>query len=194
MPSSRQKRTSEEELDAREEFRGAILQTVRRMKAFDYEGAKRELMEAVKAKDAKEARRSILARRVLATNANPLGRLSEVEAFRAWIYRILSRKATDWIRSRQRRRRLGRCFAAEAAVLSGDEERSDRIESLDHAVKRLSPPLRHVVLLHYVEEFSVEEVAHILGIPRGTVKSRLHNARKQLRALIEEQSDAEAER
>ncbi|MFC1597259.1 RNA polymerase sigma factor, partial [Planctomycetota bacterium] len=98
------------------------------------------------------------------------------------------------IRSRQRRRRLGKRFAAEAAVSSGDEERSDRIDSLDHAVKRLSPPLRHVVLLHYVEEFSIEEVADILGIPRGTVKSRLHNARKQLRALIEEESNAQTER
>lgn len=123
-----------------------------------------------------------------------LGRLSDVEAFRAWIYRILSRKATDWIRSRQRRRRLGRRFAAEPVASSADGERSDRIESLDHAIKRLSPPLRHVVLLHYVEEFSVEEVADVLGIPRGTVKSRLHNARKQLRALIEEQSNAETER
>jgi RNA polymerase sigma factor (sigma-70 family) len=123
-----------------------------------------------------------------------LGRLSDVEAFRAWIYRILSRKATDWIRSRQRRRRLDRRVAAEAARSSGDEERSDRIESLDDAVKRLSPPLRHVVLLHYVEEFSVEEVADVLGIPGGTVKSRLHNARKQLRALIEEESNAETER
>lgn len=123
-----------------------------------------------------------------------LGRLSDVEAFRAWIYRILSRKATDWIRSRQRRRRLSKRFAAEPAVLAGDEERSDWIDSLDHAIKRLSPPLRHVVLLHYVEEFSVEEVAEILRIPRGTVKSRLHNARKQLRALIEEEDDAETER
>ena len=123
-----------------------------------------------------------------------LGRLSDVDAFRAWIYRILSRKATDWIRRRQRRRRLGRRFAAEAARSSDDEERSDRIESLDDAVKRLSPPLRHVVLLHYVEEFSVEAVAGILGIPRGTVKSRLHNARRQLRALFEENGNAETER
>ena len=123
-----------------------------------------------------------------------LRRLSDVDAFRPWIYRILSRKAADWVRSRQRRRRLGRRFAAEAARSSGDEERSDRIESLEDAVKRLSQPLRHVVLLHYVEELSVEEVADILRIPRGTVKSRLHNARKQLRALIEEESNAETER
>jgi len=123
-----------------------------------------------------------------------LGRLTDVEAYRAWIYRILSRKAADWIRSRERRRRLDRRFAAEAARSSSEEERSDRIDSLDDAIARLSPPLRHVVLLHYVEEFSVEEVADVLGIPRGTVKSRLHNARKQLRALIEEESNAQTER
>jgi RNA polymerase sigma-70 factor (ECF subfamily) len=123
-----------------------------------------------------------------------LGRLSDVVGFRAWLFRILSRKATDWIRRRQRQRRLHERFAAEALASFGDEERSDRIESLDAALKRLSTPLRHAVLLHYVEEFSVEEVADILGIPGGTVKSRLHNARKQLRALIEEEENAETER
>jgi RNA polymerase sigma-70 factor (ECF subfamily) len=123
-----------------------------------------------------------------------LWRLSDLGAYRAWIYRILSRKAADWVRRNQRQRRLDRHAAREAVVTSGGEQRSDRIESLDDAVKRLSPPLRDVVLLHYVEGFSVEEVAGVLRIPRGTVKSRLHNARKQLRALIEEQNHAEAER
>jgi len=78
-PSSRRKRTSEEEMDARDEFRGAILESVRRMREFDYAGAKRELIEAIGAKDAKAARRSILARRVLGTNDDPLGRLSTEE-------------------------------------------------------------------------------------------------------------------
>ena len=120
-----------------------------------------------------------------------LGRLSDVEAYRTWIYRILSRKAADWVRGRQKRRRLDRRVARDAIVFSDQAGRSERIESLDDAVKCLSPPLRSAVLLHYVEEFSVEEVARILTIPRGTVKSRLHNARRQLRALIEEQDHAE---
>jgi RNA polymerase sigma-70 factor (ECF subfamily) len=122
-----------------------------------------------------------------------LGRLSDVEAYRAWMYRILSRKAADWIRSCQRRRLPGRRFAADGVPSYGEVERVDRIECLEDAIGRLSAPLRQVVLLHYVEEFSVEEIAGVLGIPRGTVKSRLHNARKQLRALMEEQDNAKAE-
>jgi RNA polymerase sigma-70 factor (ECF subfamily) len=124
-----------------------------------------------------------------------LGRLSDVEAYRAWMYRILSRKAADWIRSRQRRRLPGRSLAAEAAPSPGEpEQRVDRIESLEDAIGQLSAPLRDVVLLHYVEEFSVEDIAGILVIPGGTVKSRLHNARKQLRVLIEEQENVKAKR
>lgn len=123
-----------------------------------------------------------------------LGRLADVDAFRTWVYRILSRKAADWVRRRQRQRRLGRAFAEQAVSVSDSKNRSEQIESLDDALKLLAPPLRHAVLLHYVEQFSVEEVAGILGIPRGTVKSRLHNARKQLRALMEESTDDERER
>lgn len=122
-----------------------------------------------------------------------LGGLEDVEAFRAWLFRILSRKAADWIRRRQRERRLHERFAAETLVSSRDENRTDRIDSLDDALQRLSTPLRHAVLLHYVEEFSVEQIADILGIPCGTVKSRLHNARRQLRALIEEENNAKTE-
>jgi RNA polymerase sigma-70 factor (ECF subfamily) len=121
-----------------------------------------------------------------------LRQLSDVEAYKAWIYRILSHKAADWVRRRQRQRKLRWKSAAERQRLSTQDDRPERIESLEEAVQLLSPPLRHVVLLHYIEEFAVEEVAGILGIPQGTVKSRLHNARKQLRALIEEQDNVEA--
>ena len=122
-----------------------------------------------------------------------LDRLADVEAFRAWLFRIVSRKAADWIRRCQRQRRLQKRFAAETLATSDDEGQSHRIESLDDALKRLSTPLRHAILLHYVEGFRVEQVGDILGIPCGTVKSRLHNARRQLRALIEDENNAETE-
>jgi len=51
---------------------------------------------------------------------------------------------------------------------------------------RLPAPQRAVVLLHFVEDFSLAEIARITGTPIGTVKSRLHYARKALRALIED--------
>jgi RNA polymerase sigma-70 factor (ECF subfamily) len=52
-------------------------------------------------------------------------------------------------------------------------------------LNQLPPPHRSVLLLHYLEDFSLEEIAHITGTSVGTVKSRLHYARKAIRKLLE---------
>ena len=49
-----------------------------------------------------------------------------------------------------------------------------------------SPPQRAVLLLHFIEEFSLEEIADITDASLGTVKSRMHYAKKSLRKLLEE--------
>lgn len=54
------------------------------------------------------------------------------------------------------------------------------------AVRRLSPPLRDTVLLHYYADLPVDEVARVLRRPVGTVKRRLHDARLALAAALEE--------
>lgn len=54
---------------------------------------------------------------------------------------------------------------------------------LRQALQRMSPALREVLLLVSVEEYTYAETARLLGIPVGTVMSRLHRAREQLRAL-----------
>jgi RNA polymerase sigma-70 factor (ECF subfamily) len=51
-------------------------------------------------------------------------------------------------------------------------------------VQQLPPPQRSVLLLHYVEDFSLEEIAGITRVSIGTVKSRLHYAKKSLRKLL----------
>jgi len=58
-------------------------------------------------------------------------------------------------------------------------ELTGNVELLD-AVRRLSPPLRDVVLLHYFADLPIDEVARVLRRPLGTVKRRLHDARKRL--------------
>jgi RNA polymerase sigma factor (sigma-70 family) len=56
---------------------------------------------------------------------------------------------------------------------------------LEQALARLSPPLREVLLLVAVEEYTYAEAAQILAIPVGTVMSRLHRAREQLRGALD---------
>ena len=53
-------------------------------------------------------------------------------------------------------------------------------------VEQLPPAQRSVLLLHFVEDFSLEEIANITGAQLGTVKSRMHYAKLALRKLIEE--------
>lgn len=55
---------------------------------------------------------------------------------------------------------------------------------LQQALAALPVPMREVLLLVAVEEYSYAEAAHLLGVPVGTVMSRLHRAREQLRVLM----------
>ena len=63
-------------------------------------------------------------------------------------------------------------------------EDHSRCDEVERAIRSLSPPLREVIALRYFDERPVEEIAAALGIPEGTVKSRLHNAREALAALL----------
>lgn len=68
------------------------------------------------------------------------------------------------------------CFA-EKLECSGNDQ-------LSEALKALSPQLREAVVLRYYDEKTIDEIATILQVPPGTVKSRLHNARIALNTLL----------
>jgi RNA polymerase sigma-70 factor (ECF subfamily) len=53
-------------------------------------------------------------------------------------------------------------------------------------LQQLSEPHRDVLLLHFLEDFSLDEIAEIARVPVGTVKSRMHHAKRMLRQLVEE--------
>jgi RNA polymerase sigma factor (sigma-70 family) len=100
---------------------------------------------------------------------------------RAWLFAIITRVAQERTRSLRR-------FARAIGRLSDMPRRqsvsiNDTRRDLDRALSALSTPKRAVLLLAEVEGFSCEEIATMLGIPIGTVWTRLHHARKELRAL-----------
>jgi RNA polymerase sigma-70 factor (ECF subfamily) len=109
-------------------------------------------------------------------------RLRERESFRAWLVRTSWRLALDRIRAagRRERRELGaiaerRETGAEEVAASREFERH-----VGAAVDELPEKLRIVMVLAAIEGYNTREVASLLGLPEGTVKSRLHLARKQL--------------
>lgn len=109
-------------------------------------------------------------------------RLRDRESFRAWLVRVAFRLALDRTRTIRRRERRETDWARsrpevspEDAAASGEMKRRVR-----EALEKLPEKSRLVLILTAIEGHSLVDVAEILGIPEGTVKSRLHIGRKQL--------------
>jgi len=99
--------------------------------------------------------------------------------FRSWIYGIATNLARDLFRRRLTRQRALRDLAAQPPAASGADS-VDRGE-LRARIAELPENMRAVLLLRYYEGMSEAEMAEVLDIPRGTIKSRLHAALRRLR-------------
>lgn len=110
-----------------------------------------------------------------------LHRLREPRYFKTWLCRILIRECYKSYRKREKLVPLAE--VSELADASQQAEESTLYESIMALDKRLRP----VVVMHYIEGFSTQEIAATLGIPQGTVKSRLSRARKQLKEEVLEE-------
>ena len=119
-----------------------------------------------------------------------LGRLEDATAFPAWAYQIVGNKCRDSVR-RERRRREAADIYSEAMQREEQEGAAAQQQhnSLKEAVEQLSGPDRAILSLRYEEQFDMAEIAAILGIPEGTVKSRLFHARTRLRKHLEQNHD-----
>lgn len=113
-----------------------------------------------------------------------LSRIDDPAHFAGFAHRILARRCADWTRGQSRRRRLrDEVSAARGPQRSASTaERDSDAERIREALSRLPTDRRVVVALHYLHDLSVAEIASMLDLPSGTVKSRLHAARVQLRA------------
>lgn len=106
--------------------------------------------------------------------------LREESYFRTWVIRILINECYTMLRRRKRAIPLDE-IPEPAAPPDSDHELHD-------AIARLETQLRLPVVLHYMEGYSVGEVAALLRVPSGTIKTRLFKARKILRLqLIDEE-------
>ncbi|NNE58829.1 MAG: sigma-70 family RNA polymerase sigma factor [Hellea sp.] len=117
-----------------------------------------------------------------------LKRLDDTAAFPAWAYRIISRRAADNIRKKQRTRKINQAYAAEPRESNSAEYPIDidaDSSPLRRAIAGLPSKQRAAIALFYLEEFSVAETAVALSVPAGTVKTRLMKARQSLRAILE---------
>jgi RNA polymerase sigma-70 factor (ECF subfamily) len=113
-----------------------------------------------------------------------LPRLRDADLFDGWSYRVLVNACRDELRKR-------RGPSADVDLLENDAWLPDASipvadrDQLDRAFLRLTLDQRSAVILHYYLDYSLAEIATIVDIPVGTVRSRLHYARRALRSAIE---------
>lgn len=109
--------------------------------------------------------------------------LRDPRRFRVWIYQVARNTAMQHLRQRYERP------AALVDDPPGDArdplERFDDVELVHHGLSRLCLADRDVLTLFFLDDLSIDETAEVLGIPPGTVKSRLFKAKRALRAVIE---------
>ncbi|MCX5081722.1 sigma-70 family RNA polymerase sigma factor [Streptomyces sp. NPDC056121] len=106
----------------------------------------------------------------------------------AWAAVVASNLAMDWHRARRRQERLGERLASLRQEQPAQDGAESRVLSLAVAqgLDELPDTQRQVVVLRFYADLPVRAIAEELGIPEGTVKSRLHTAVRMLRARLRE--------
>lgn len=116
-----------------------------------------------------------------------LGDLRDPDRWAAWTYRLVVNAAY-----REARRERSQHAAVRFIRMTPEMEEDDpetalaQRDELDRAFRELSPEHRAVLVLHHYAGLTKAEVADILGIPVGTVGSRLNHAARRLRAALEQ--------
>ncbi len=117
-----------------------------------------------------------------------LRRFDETRPFGPWLKRIAINKAIDQLRRTNRLTSLDDDHATLHAWSLGEAAEDDlRLWGVADAVSALGHAKRVVVVLHYWLDLSVEEIAGMLGLPVGTVASRLSRALAELREVLAEE-------
>lgn len=110
-------------------------------------------------------------------------KLKQPQYFKTWLVRILMNECYTFLRKHNRECPLEEAVAEDKTVANAfiKEEYLDLYESM----KQLEEKDRICVQLYYMESYSVKEIAQVLRIPEGTVKSKLSRARAQLREILQ---------
>lgn len=155
----------------------AFTQLVKRSKGSVYRQALAMVNDATEAED--------IAQEAFVKAYISLSKLESEYAFAAWLTRIVSRLCHDRVQKRKREQQLTRDNLDERIPASdasrGSAEQMQWQINIREALQKLSVEHREAIVLRDIQGFSYDEMADILQIPAGTVKSRIHAARLALR-------------
>ena len=123
--------------------------------------------------------------------ARYIGTLRQDDRFGGWLFGIAHQKIIQrWRKSAPDKLSLDQLSEPPADNSPGPDElliRQEQETEFMFLLNQLPAPQRSVLLLHYLEDFSLEEIAEVTASSLGTVKSRLHYARKALRKLMDDE-------
>ena len=114
--------------------------------------------------------------------------------FRNWLFQIAANTSLDELKRRKReaaKMAAARLEGNEAIDAWSSETESESVAVIRTALQSIPAPQRQVVLLSYYHDLTWQEIANTLGIPLGTVKSRMHGALTRLRGLLVTEKDGE---
>jgi RNA polymerase sigma-70 factor (ECF subfamily) len=112
-------------------------------------------------------------------------RLRDAGALRPWLYRVTYGLVIDRIRQDSSRRRAEDLHTEGFAEGADPDFEAADAAAVHQALDALDLAHREVLVLHFLEDFSVAEIAGVIGCPEGTVKSRIHHAKKAMKEILQ---------
>jgi RNA polymerase sigma-70 factor (ECF subfamily) len=119
-----------------------------------------------------------------------LSMLRQVDRLAPWLYTIARRVVMTHLRARYN---TTPAISADAIEVADDDDHDDgtafdRAELVHYGLQRIGWVEREVLTLFFLQDLSIDEIARVLDVPPGTVKSRLARARKELRSVLEQET------
>lgn len=120
-----------------------------------------------------------------------LATLHDPSAFPVWLFRTARHRAFNWLRRHRRERELLADVPLDA--LAADDASDETLPAplqdidsarIDAAMREMPPPQREVLILRYRDDLSYAQIAQVTAVPIGTVRARLHYAKKRLAQLL----------
>lgn len=118
---------------------------------------------------------------------NHISDLLNPSGFRAWLFQLCRSKIFDFLRRHKRYQSLKNSYLEEIDTVieeKADELEEDQLKDIMNIARELPDEFKEVVILKYVEGMTYGEISLIVGIPIGSVRSRLYHAKKRIRKTI----------
>ncbi|MEH7514259.1 sigma-70 family RNA polymerase sigma factor [Gottfriedia acidiceleris] len=130
-----------------------------------------------------------IAQEVFISCYNGLDRFQKKASYKTWLYRITINKCKDYVGSWSYKHIRYKDFLSilmKETLVPSEVKELEENRGIFNKTLALPIKLREVIILHYYEDLSINEISESLAINSNTVKTRLHRARKKLKGFFEE--------